>query len=160
MSGHGPELRVTPRGDREIVFTRRFAAPAAAVFHALTTPDLVQRWLTGPPGVTMPVCEMDVRPGGAYRWVWRMPDGGEMAAAGAFREVAAPHRLVQTERFDPPWYEGEAVVTTELVEEDGATLFTAVLAYESRAVREAVLGAGMETGVAPSYDRLEALARA
>jgi uncharacterized protein YndB with AHSA1/START domain len=119
----------------------------------------VPRWLTGPPGVTMPLCDMDVRPGGEYRWTWESPDGSWMSAMGVFREIAAPVRLAQTERFDPPWYEGEALVTTDLAEADGRTAFAATLRYGTPATRDAVLRVDMAAGVAPSYDRLEALAR-
>jgi uncharacterized protein YndB with AHSA1/START domain len=159
MTEHGSTLRIAPKGEREIVFTRLFDAPRAAVFEALTTPAAVQRWLTGPPGATMSVCEMDVRVGGAYRWTWENPDGTWMTAMGTFQDIAAPGRLVHTERFDPPWYPGEALITTDLAESDGRTALTAILHYESQAARDAVLRVDMAQGVAPSYDRLEAIAR-
>ncbi len=157
---HGPKLHVAPHGERGILFTRRFDAPRDRIFAALTTPALVRRWLTGPPGMTMPECEIDLRPGGAYRYLWRMADGTEMGAGGTFLEIAPPARLVHTERFDTPWYPGEAVINTDLAERDDGTEFTALLLYESAGARDTVLRSGMEAGVAPSYDRLEALARA
>src|SRR5438132_10792200 len=95
------ELKITTSGDRELVMPRVFDAPCRRVFDAHTKPELVQRWLLGPPGWSMPVCEMDVRVGGTYRWVWRNDsDGTEMGMGGTYREVRAPERLVTTEKFD------------------------------------------------------------
>jgi uncharacterized protein YndB with AHSA1/START domain len=152
---HG-ELKITPAGDRELVMTRVFAAPRKLVYDAHTKPELVKRWLLGPPGWTMPVCDMDVRVGGTYRWVWRSEkDGSEMGMGGTYREVRAPERLVATERFDEAWYPGEALTTLVLVEKDGRTTLTQTMRYESPAAREAVIKSGMESGVAASYDRLD-----
>ena len=147
-------LEVAARGEREIVLTRMFEAPRRLVFDALTTPGLLQRWLLGPLGWSMPVCEVDLRVGGAYRFVWRGQDGREMGMRGVYREVAPPRRLVHTEAFDQPWYLGEAVVTTDLVEEGGNTTFTGKLRYESREARDVVRSSPMEQGVKASYDRL------
>jgi len=97
----GPEsLDVTTPGDREIVVTRSFAAPRTLVFDAHTKPELVRRWLLGPPGWTMSVCEMDLRAGGAYRWVWRKDDGTLMGMGGVHREVVPPERIVNTQLFE------------------------------------------------------------
>jgi len=90
-------LKVTTPSDREIVMTRVFDAPRHLVFEALSKPELVKQWLLGPPGWTMPVCEVDLRVGGAYRFLWRGPDGAEMGSRGVFREVVPPERLVATE---------------------------------------------------------------
>jgi uncharacterized protein YndB with AHSA1/START domain len=150
-------LTLTTPSEREIVLTRAFAAPRHLVFDALTKPELVRRWLLGPPGWSMPVCEIDLKVGGAYRYVWRGADGTEMGMRGVYREIAPPERLVATESFDEPWYPGEAVTTTVLVELDGRTTLTTTVLYESREIRDAVLKSGMEKGVAASYDRLEEL---
>ena len=150
-------LQVTTPTEREIVMTREFDAPRKLVFDAMTKPDLVQRWLLGPPGWTMPVCEIDQPVGGAYRYVWRNDEGTEMGMSGVFREIAAPERLVATERFDETWYAGEALDTSVLSEEDGRTTLTLTVLYESREVRDSVLESGMESGVAASYDRLAEL---
>ena len=150
---HG-ELKITTSGDRELVMTRVFAAPRTLVFDAYTKPELVTRWLLGPPGWSMPVCEMDVRVGGTYRWVWRHDrDGTEMGMGGTYREVRAPERLVATERFDEAWYPGEALNTLVLVEQGGRTTLTQTMRYESREARDAVIKSGMESGVKASYDR-------
>src|SRR3982075_1294051 len=103
-------LKLTTRGDREIVMTRVFDARGALVFDAFTKPELVKRWLLGPPGWSMPVCEIDLRVGGKYRYVWRRDsDGTDMGMGGVYREIVAPERIVATEKFDQAWYSGEAV---------------------------------------------------
>ena len=150
-------MTVTTPTDREIAMTRVFDAPRKLVFDALTTPDLVRRWMLGPDGWTMPVCEIDLRVGGAYRYVWRNAKGKEMTMTGMYREVVPHERLVGTETFDDPWYEGEAISTTVLTEQNGKTTLTATVRYDSKAIRDAVLESGMERGVAVSYDRLEAI---
>jgi len=150
-------LKLTTRGDREIVMTRVFDAPRALVFEALTKPELVKQWLLGPPGWSMPVCEIDLRVGGAYRYVWRHADGNEMGMGGVYREIAAPERLVATERFDEAWYPGEAVGTLIFSERGGKTTITQTVLYQSQEARDAVLKSGMERGVAASYDRLAEL---
>jgi uncharacterized protein YndB with AHSA1/START domain/effector-binding domain-containing protein len=150
-------LTVEARGDREIVMVRAFNAPRPLVFDAFTKPDLVRRWLLGPDGWTMPVCEIDLRVGGKYRYEWRKESTGtSMAVGGVFREVTPPARVVHTERFDEAWYEGEAVITTEFVETAAGTSVTMTMLMASREARDGVLKSGMEGGVARSYDRLEA----
>lgn len=151
-------LRVVASGERDIVMTRAFAAPRQRVWEALTRPDLVRRWLLGPPGWTMTVCEMDLRVGGSYRHVWRRDgDGHEMGMGGEYREIAPPSRLVATEVFDHSWYPGHAIDTTELSERGGVTTLTLTVRYESREARDGVLKGPMARGVSDSYDRLEAL---
>jgi uncharacterized protein YndB with AHSA1/START domain len=151
-------LTITKAGDRDLVMTREFDAPRKLVYDAHTKPDLVRQWLLGPPGWTMPVCDMDVRVGGTYRWVWRKETGGsEMGMGGVSREVKAPERLVSTERFDEAWYPGESLNTLVLIEQGGRTTLTQTMRYESPAAREAVIKSGMEKGVEASYDRLAEL---
>ncbi len=147
-------FKVTTPSDREIAITRIFNAPRHLVFGALSKPELVKQWLLGPPGWSMPVCEMDLRVGGAYRFQWRGPDGKEMGTRGVFREVVPPERFVATERFDEPWYPGESLVTYVLAEQGGKTILTLTVLYASREVRDGVIKSGMEKGVAMSYDRL------
>jgi uncharacterized protein YndB with AHSA1/START domain len=148
-------LKLTTPSDRELAMTRVFDAPRTLVFDAHTKPELVRRWLLGPPGWSMPVCEIDLRVGGKYRYVWRHDrDGTKMGMGGVYREIVAPERIVNTERFDDSWYPGEAVGTLVLIEQDGKTTLTYTMHYESRAARDAVIKSNMETGVAASYDRL------
>jgi len=149
-------LQVTTPSDREIVVTRLFDAPRTLVFDCMSKPELVKRWLLGPPGWTMPVCEIDFRVGGAYGSVWRDAKG-EMGAAGVYREIDAPRRFVATERFDPPWYPGEALITIDFVEQDDGTEVTTTMRYESTAGRDGVLKTPMAVGVTQSYDRLAAI---
>jgi uncharacterized protein YndB with AHSA1/START domain len=155
-------LKLTTPTDREIVMTRVFHAPRTLVFDALVKPELVKRWLLGPPGWSMPVCEIDLKVGRTYRYVWRRDaNGTEMGMGGVFREILPPERLVATESFDESWYPGEALDTTVLIEQGGKTTLTLTVLYESKEARDAVLSSGMESGVAASYDRLaELLAKA
>jgi uncharacterized protein YndB with AHSA1/START domain len=151
-------LQITTPTDREIAMTRVFDAPRQLVSDALTKPELVKQWLLGPPGWTMPVCEIDLRVGGAYRYVWRRDsDGTEMGMGGVYREIVAPERVVATEKFDEAWYPGEALGTTVLVEHGRKTTLTQTVLYQSREARDGVLKSGMERGVAASYDRLAGL---
>ncbi len=151
-------LKIEARGDREIVMIRDFEAPRPLVWEAFTKPELVKQWLLGPPGWSMPVCEIDLRVGGKYRYVWRRDkDGTEMGMGGVYREIVVPERIVATEQFDQEWYPGEAVGTTILIERGGRTTLTQTMLYNSRETRDAVLKSPMESGVAASYDRLAGL---
>jgi len=147
-------LKLVTRGEREIVMTRELNAPCRLVFHAFTKPELVKRWLLGPPGWSMPVCEIDLRAGGAYRQVWVNADGRQMEMGGVYGVIVVPERLVATERFDEAWYPGEAVGTLVLSEEGRITRVTQTMSYESREARDVVLKSGIKGGVAASYDRL------
>jgi uncharacterized protein YndB with AHSA1/START domain len=147
-------LKVTTPTEREIVMTRVFDAPRRLVFEALTKPELLKRWFFGPPGWSLEVCETASRVGGAYRYVWRGPDGTVMGMGGVCREYVPPERIVATEKFDESWYPGEAIVSTVLVEQGGKTTLTLTVRYESREARDAALKTPMEHGVAVGYDRL------
>lgn len=152
------QLEVTTPSDCEVVMTRRLDAPRALVFEAFTKPDLLQRWLLGPDGWSMPVCEVDLRVGGTFKYTWRNDaDGNEFGLLGTFREINPPERLVHSENFDQPWYPGDTLVTTTFVEQDGSTTVTMTCTYDSRETRDAAIESGMEKGVAASYDRLESI---
>jgi uncharacterized protein YndB with AHSA1/START domain len=150
-------LKVTTLSDREVAMTRIFDAPRHLVFEAWTKPDLVKRWLYGPEDWRLAVCEMDLRVGGALRFVWRHSDGKEMGMSGVFREIAPPDRLVFTEIWDEDWTGGETLVTIIFAEHAGKTTLTQTVLYSSRAARDAALKTGMEHGAAASYDRLAEL---
>lgn len=150
-------LTVSTPSDREIVITRVFDAPRTLVWEALTTPALLTRWLLGPPGWTMTVCEIDLRVGGAYRYQWRKDDGTVMGMGGVLREVVAPERLVATERFDQSWYPGEALVSQVLTEQGGRTTITMTMRYESKEARDMVVESGATSGMEMGYARLEAI---
>ncbi len=134
--------------------TRVFDAPRTLVFDAWAKPELLKRWLGAREGWSMVVCEIDLKVGGAYRFVWRGPDGTDMGMRGVYREVVRPERLVATESFDEPWYPGDALDTTVLVEQGDKTTVTTTVRYASQQVRDAVLKSPMEHGVAESYDKL------
>jgi len=152
---------VTLPNDRDVVVVRSFDAPRTLVFEAWTKPELMQRWLLGPPGWTMPVCEMDVRPGGKFRWRWRnVESGAEFGFTGEFHEVVKPSRIVHVERFDPGdvgGEMGEALVTSVLTEKNGVTTYSTTIHYASKDVRDAALKTGMTDGMEQSYEKLDAL---
>ena len=151
------KLQVSTPSDREIAMTRAFDSPRNLVFDALTKPELIKQWLLGPPGWTMPICAMDLKVGGAYRFVWRGSNAKEMGVRGVFRELVSPERFVATEQFDQPWYPGEALVTNALVEHGGKTTLTLTVRYESKEARDGVLKTPMDEGVGANYDRLARL---
>ena len=152
-------FRVTTPSDREIRLTRLFDAPRPLVFEAMTRPEHIRRWWGRlGDGYSVPVCEVDLRAGGAWRFVNRTPDGDLVAFYGVYREVAPPDRLVFTEIFEQ-YPDSESVVTAVFTEEGGKTRLTATVLYPSVDVRDAVLDTGMAGGAAISYDRLEEVAR-
>ena len=151
------DLKVEARGEREIVITRSFDAPRRLVFEALTRPELLKRWLGVFGGWSMTVCEVDLRVGGQYHYVWSGPDGATMGMRGTFREITPPERIVNTEKFDEPWYPGEAVGTAVLSESGGRTTLTTTVLYDSREIRDGALQSGMEQGIAAGYATLEGI---
>ncbi len=124
MKDNPRDLKVEARGEREVVITRSFDAPRRFVFDALTQPELIQRWLGVFGGWSFESCEVDLRVGGAYHYVWHGPDGARMGMHGTFREIVPPERIVNTEAFDEAWYPGEVLVTTVLAERGGRTTLT------------------------------------
>lgn len=153
------ETTLTTPSDKEIVVTRVIDAPRELVFEAFTKPEHVTQWMLGRSGWTMPVCEIDLRPGGAWHFVWRKDDGSEMEMRGEYREIAAPERLVSTESWGSDW--PETVNTLILTEEEGKTKIEQSVLYPSKEARDAALGTGMKDGMSLSFDRLaEHLARA
>jgi uncharacterized protein YndB with AHSA1/START domain len=150
-------FQVTTPSDREIRLTRLFDAPRHLVFEAMTRPEHVRKWWGRlGEGYSVPVCEIDLRPGGKWRYVNRHPHG-EAAFCGVYREITPPDRLVFTEIFEP-FFDAESVVTVVLSEERGKTRLTATAVYPSIEVRDQVIASGMEKGAAASYDRLEEVA--
>jgi uncharacterized protein YndB with AHSA1/START domain len=142
----------TTPSDQEVVMTREVDAPRELVFDAWTNPEHVRQWMLGPSGWTMPVCEIDLRPGGAWHFVWRRADGTEMEMRGEYREVTPPERLVSTESWGGDW--PETINTVTLSEEDGKTTITQAVLYPSQEARDAALETGMKDGVSQSFDRL------
>ncbi|MEM7585029.1 MAG: SRPBCC family protein [Acidobacteriota bacterium] len=156
MTPHG-NLKVAARGDLEIEMKRVFNTSRSLLFDALTRPELVKRWMYGPEGHSLPVCEIDLTVGGALRYVWRLPDGTEMGMTGRYLEIVRPERIVHTELFDEDWTGGETLVTTELYEQGETTLLEMTVRYPSLEARDRVIESGMSEGVAMGYDRLDVL---
>lgn len=141
--------------DTDILITRTFDAPAHLVFAAMTTPEHVRRWWGAGHG-EVTTCDIDLRVGGAWRFVLTQPDGSEVAFSGEYVELDPPRRLVHTERYEavpaPP-----STITTTYEEHDGTTTMRALCRYDSKETRDAVIASGMESGMNASYDALEAL---
>lgn len=156
------KVQVTMPSDREVRVVRKFKAPRALVWDAHTKPELITKWMLGPPGWSMPVCEMDVRVGGAYRWRWRNEaDGKEFGFFGDFTEVAAPSKLAHTQTYDPgdvggSMDDGEpSIISTVFTEADGFTTLTLTMLFTSKALRDAAVSTGMTDGMEIGYARLD-----
>ena len=154
--GNSATFEVSTPSDRDIRMTRLFDAPRALVFDAMTRPEHIRRWwgCLGE-GYSVPVCEVDLRPGGKWRFVNKHPQG-EAGFHGVYKEITPPERLVFTEIYDP-FPDGESLVTSVFTEENGQTRLTVIASYPSLEVRDAVIASGMAKGAAISYDRLEDL---
>lgn len=150
-------LQVAAQGDHEIVMTRVLNAPRHLVFDAFTKPELLKRWLGALAGWEFAVCEIDLRVGGKYRWVWKNTDGMQMGISGVYREIIPPEKIVSTEKFDEAWYPGEGLGTIVLTEQGGQTTVTQTVRYETREARDGVLKSPMESGVSASYNQLQLL---
>ena len=154
---------VTLPSDREVRVTRTFEAPRQLVWDAHTRPELMRKWL-GYGGWDMPVCDMDVRVGGQYRWQWRSQDDGkQFGFHGTFTEVDAPSTLTHHEYFDPGDVGGAmpvgdpCIVCLELSEENGVTTLVCNMTFASKDAREAAISTGMTDGMEYSYTRLDDL---
>lgn len=149
-----PPLEVTTPTPRETVVTRAFDAPRSMVFDALTRPELLRQWY-GEPGWTLVVCDIDLRVGGAFRFVSRRPNGKDVGQRGEYREIRPPSRLVYTESWEG-WDPGECLVTTVLTEEGGRTTLHCTVLYPSEQVRDEILHSGLERGASALYEKLDA----
>ena len=149
-------VKVTQPSDNAVTVTRDFDAPADLVFACHTKPQLVQRWMLGPPGWSMPVCEIALKVGDTYRYIWRNnTDGSEFGFTGRFREVEVPTRVVHTESMiGQP---GEALVTTTFTQHGNRTTLSVTMSFDSPVMRDQVLATGMTDGMALSYDQLDEL---
>ena len=160
-------LEVSLPSDREVRVERNFNAPRELVWDAHTKADLIQRWMLGPPGWTMPVCEMDVRVGGAYRWRWRNgEDGKEFGFFGEFLEVQRPSKIVYKESYDPgdvggPMPSDEpALITAEFKEARGVTTLITTMLFPSKEARDGAVSSGMTDGMEMSYALLDEMINA
>jgi uncharacterized protein YndB with AHSA1/START domain len=147
-------LKITTPSDLEIAMTRMFDAPRHLVFDAMTQPQHVRRWF-GCDAFTLPICEIDLRVGGAYRFVMRTPDGSESTLQGVYREIMRPERVVFVEQILMPGFTSpEYQVTSTFDEIAGGTRLTTTILHKSKEDRDGHLNSGIEKGVAPAYDRL------
>ena len=158
------KAKVSLPSDTEVRVTLDFAAPRQLVWDADTKPELVRRWMLGPPGWSMPVCEMDVRPGGKYRWRWRSEHKGkEFGFFGEFREVDAPARMIHEENYDPGDIgvamdtSNPAIIRTSFSEKADVTSLEMVMKFASKEIRDAAVSTGMTDGMEMGYERLDML---
>lgn len=157
MAAKTNTLKVTLPSDTQIKLVREFNAPRNLVWEAMTKPELVKQWW-GPRDNPLVTCDMDFRPGGAWRFVSRGPDGSEHPFKGVYKEIAAPERIVQTWIYDvPPFNEFESVETATLEEKDGRTTLTTLVQHKTKEARDGHVNSGMEPGAAETMDRLEEL---
>jgi uncharacterized protein YndB with AHSA1/START domain len=150
--------KVTLPTDEQILITREFDAPPHLVYRAWTTPELVKRWWSGRRG-EMTVVEIDLRVGGAWRYVMIAEGGHEVGFHGEYREIVPEERIVATEVYEGPWpTEGDPAVTTvTFTAVGGGTLLEQLMQVGSREERDAIIATGMETGIHEQLDRLDEL---
>jgi uncharacterized protein YndB with AHSA1/START domain len=151
------KLTLKTEGDRHVVVTRRFAASPEAVYRAHTEPKLVQKWMLGPEGWTMPVCVCQARPGGKIRYEWADGKGGGFYLTGEFVELVPFSRIVHVERMHLPNPCPDNHVETRFVPDGSGTLMTMRMTLPDAQTRAAMLASGMEHGMEASYVRLEAM---
>jgi uncharacterized protein YndB with AHSA1/START domain len=152
VAKNSSKLTVTLPSEREITLMREFDAPRELLFEAFTKPEHVAQWW-GQKDSTLVVCDMDFRPGGAWRFVERAADGNEYGFRGQIREIARPERIVQT--FEWEGLPGHISVETMVLEDlGGRTRLTVTSAFDSVQDRDGMLQSGMEKGAGESYDRL------
>jgi len=148
-------LTLKTEGDRHVVVTRRFAAPPEAVYRAHTEPKLIQKWMLGPAGWTMPVCVNEARPGGKIRYEWSNGKGGGFSLTGEFIELVPFSRIVHVERMHMPDATPDNHVETRFEPDGTGTLMTMRMTLPDANTRAAMLASGMEQGMEASYARLE-----
>ena len=151
------KLTLKTEGERFVVVVRRFAAPPEAVYRAHTEPTLVQQWMLGPHGWTMPVCISEPRPGGKIRYEWAMPGGGGFHLTGEYLELEPYSRLVHVERMHLPNPTPDNHIETRFDKDGTGTLMTMRMTLPDAQTRAAMLATGMESGMEASYVRLEGM---
>jgi uncharacterized protein YndB with AHSA1/START domain len=155
------KMTLTTEGDQYVVVTRHFAATPEAVYRAHTEPALLQKWLLGPDGWTMPVCINEARPGGKMRYEWSNGKGVGFSITGELLELEPYSRIVHVERMHLPGHPSDPTPDNHIetrFEPDGAgTLMTMRMTLPDSATRAAMLATGMEHGMEASYVRLESI---
>ena len=150
-------VTITTPSDLEIQITRVFNAPRQFVFDAMSKPEFIKRWCSGPPGWSMTQCDDNFRVGEKFRCAWRNEEGAELAMSGVYREIVPPQRIVRTESFDLgcEGQAGEQLATMILTEQGEQTLLTLLLLFPSKEARDTTIASGMEHGVEAGYKRLD-----
>ena len=151
------KMTLRTEGDTHIVVTRRFAAPPEAVYRAHTEPELIQKWLLGPDGWTMPVCICEARPHGKIRYEWTNANGGGFHVTGEYLELEPYSRIVHVERMHLPDPTPDNHVETRFEPDGGGTLMTMRMTLPDPETRAQMLATGMERGMEASYVRLEGI---
>ena len=151
------KMTLKTEGDRHVIVTRRFAAPPELVYRAHTDANLVQQWMLGPDGWTMPVCVNDPRPGGKIRYEWTNGQGQGFYLTGEFIDLVPFSKIVHVERMHLPEPTPDNHVETRFAPDGDGTLMTMTMTVPSAEVRAAMLATGMETGMEASYVRLESV---
>jgi uncharacterized protein YndB with AHSA1/START domain len=149
------KLSIKTEGETHVVATRRFAASPANVYRAHIEPKLIQQWMLGPEGWTMPVCINDARPGGKIRYEWSNGKGNSFHLTGEFIRLEPPHRIVHVERMHLPDPTPDNHVVTTFEKDGTGTLMTMRMTLPDAATRKAMLESGMEHGMEVGYERLE-----
>lgn len=157
MSKNNESLIFVPDEERGIVITRVFDCTREQLFDAYTCPELIQRWLIGPPEGVLSKCEVDLRVGGSFRFAWKNTEGFEIIIGGIYQEINRPEKLVYSEKLFNSWYPGETIQTINLTEKNGKTFFHCSILYETHQTREVVLDSSFEFGVISNFNRLEDL---
>lgn len=152
------KLTLKTEGNTEVVVTRRFAAPPELVFRAHTEPGLLQKWLLGPEGWTMPVCISEAKPGGRIRYEWSDGQGNGFHLTGEYVEIEPFSRIVHVERMHLPDPTPDNHVETRFAPDGQGTLMTMRMTLPDAETRTAMLDTGMEQGMEASYARLDQLA--
>jgi uncharacterized protein YndB with AHSA1/START domain len=155
-------LEVSQPSDREVRVVRKFNAPRQLLWDVHTKPELITKWMLGPPGWDMPVCEIDPRVGGDYRWRWRsQADGKEFGFFGKFTDVAEPGRIAHTQYYDPGDIGGSmpvgdpALISTDFTESNGVTTLTMTMTFPSKEARDGAVSTGMTDGMEMGYARID-----
>ncbi len=149
------KMIIKTEGDTNVIVTRRFAAAPEAVYRAHTEPKLIQKWMLGPDGWSMPVCINDTRPGGKFRYEWTDGKGGGFHITGTFLELEPFSRIVHVERMHLPDPTPDNHIETKFEQAGTGTLMTMRMTLPDAATRTAMLATGMEHGMEASYVRLE-----
>ena len=149
------KLVLETEGEKFVIVRRRFEASPEAVYRAHVDPEMIQQWMLGPEGWTMPVCDLEAKPGGKIRYEWSDGKGGGVFLTGELIELDPPHRIVHVERMHLPDPTPDNHIVTTFTAEGSGTLMTMRMTLPDEQTRKAMLATGMEHGMEASYARME-----